>query len=185
VLRLQVPISEEKFNDETEEFYCDYYELELEHSLVSLSKWESKFEKPFLSQKEMTEEEVRWYIEAMTLTPNVPLEIYHKLSQKNYDDINAYLSAKMTATWFSEREGQSRGPSRDIVTAELIYYMMIAHNIPVEFENWHLNRLLTLIRVFNEKNKPQQKQSRTSRNEQLAQRRALNAQRQKEWGTTG
>lgn len=183
MLRIQVPISEEKFNEETEQFYFDCYVLELEHSLASLSKWESKFEKPFLSQKQMTEEEVLWYIEAMTLTPDVPPEIFRKLSQKNYDDINTYISAKMTATWFSETGNGA--PNREVITAELIYYMMISHNIPTEFENWHLNRLFTLIRVFNEKNKPQQKPTRASRQDHLAQRRALNAQRQKEWGTTG
>jgi hypothetical protein len=183
MLRIQVPISEEKFDEESEQFYFDCYELELEHSLVSLSKWESKFEKYFLGRKDITEEEVLWYVEAMTLTPNVPPEIFQKLTQKNYDDIKDYIGAKMTATWFSDREGQA--PSREIVTSELIYYMMIAHNIPVEFENWHLNRLITLIRVCNEKNKPQKKPTRASRNEQLERRRALNAQRQKELGTTG
>lgn len=153
--------------------------LELEHSLVSLSKWESEFEKPFISEVEKTHKEIVRYVELMTLTPDVPPEIFGKLSSENYDQINEYLTAKQTATWFAEE----RTPrTREVITAELIYYWMIAFQIPIECENWHLNRLFTLIRICNIKADKPEKMSRA----QIAARnRELNAQRKAQLGTRG
>jgi hypothetical protein len=180
MLKIVVP-GTEMFNDNAQEFVSvDNITLELEHSLVSLSKWESKFEKPFLSTVDKSTEEVLGYIKAMTLTPNIPPEVYQKLSQKNFLDINEYIDAKMTATWFSERPGAPQ--TRDVITAELIYYWMIVFQIPFECENWHLNRLFTLIRVCNIKQSKPKKMSRA----EIAQRnRALNAQRKAQLGTSG
>lgn len=182
MLRLEVP-TQESYNEETREFVATHaFTLELEHSLVSLSKWESHFEKPFLSSEEKTTEELLWYIKAMTLTPNVPGEIFRRLFNNAacLDSVSKYIDAKMTATRFGYSEPSGGGEK--IITSELIYYWMISQNVPFQCESWHLNRLLTLIRVCSQKNAPQKKMSRS----QLAQRnRLLNAQRKAQLGTSG
>lgn len=179
MLRLIVP-GTEVFDNETQEFTTQGdVLLELEHSLVSLSKWESKFEKPFLGKSEKTTEEVLAYVEMMVLN-EVPEGIFSKLSEDHFKAINEYIEAKMTATWFHEPPGAP--PSRDVITAELIYYWMITFQIPWECEKWHLNRLFTLIRVCNIK---QAKPKKMSRSEIAARNRELNAQRKKQLGTKG
>ncbi len=130
--------------------------LQLEHSLVSLSKWESKWKKIFLSDQEKTYEETVDYIKCMTLTQNVDPEVYDNLTKENVDAINAYIDDKMTATYFSNERGPAKR-SNEQVSSELIYYWMIALNIPFECQKWHLNRLLTLIKVCNIKNQPPKK----------------------------
>ena len=171
----------EMFDEQSQEFTTrDDVTLELEHSLVSLSKWESIYEKPFLGNTDKTIDEVIGYIKVMTLTPEVPEETFQKLSEANIKAINSYIDAKMTATWFSEMPGAPK--NREVITSEVIYYWMIAFNIPFECERWHLNRLFTLIRVCSIK---QGKPQNMSRSQIAAQNRELNAQRRAQYNTTG
>lgn len=179
MLTIKVPMSE-SFDEETSEFVVNTFTLELEHSLASLSKWESQFEKPFLGDQDKTSEETLWYIEAMILTPDFPPEIFSKLDNANVEAINAYINGKQTATWFKDRGPQ--GASRQVITAEVIYGWMTALSIDLEWENRHLNRLFTLIRTVNDQNQPKKKMSKA---DALQRQRELNAERQAKYGTKG
>ncbi len=180
MLRITIPTTEQ-WDEAKQEFVLTKEQtLSLEHSLVSLSKWESKWCKVFLTKQEKTFEETLDYIKFMTITQNVDPEVYKYLTNENIDEVNRYIEAPMTATYFSEdKTGKT---SREQITAELIYYRMISLNIPFECQKWHLNRLLTLIKVCNTKNQPPKKRSMkeiTSRNA------ALNAARRKQLNTRG
>ena len=183
MLRITIPAIEQ-WDEEKEEFVSTKEQtLQLEHSLVSLSKWESKWCKAFLSKKEKTYEETIDYIKCMTLTQNVNPEVYKYLTPSIIDQVNAYIDAPMTATvFFEDKTNKTNRTNRETVTAELIYYWMIALNIPLECQKWHLNRLLTLIRVCNIKNSPPKKRSRK---EIMSRNAALNASRRKQLNTTG
>lgn len=181
MLQIVVPISPEGWDERRQEFVAPRTQiLQLEHSLVSLRKWESKWCKPFLSKTDKTDEEVLDYVKCMTLTQHVDPEIYDHLTADNYREINKYIEAPMTATTFSE-DKTSKG-SREIVTAELIYHWMIALNIPFECQKWHLNSLLTLIRVCNIKNSPPKKMSKS---DLMRRNAALNASRRRQHNSRG
>lgn len=179
MLRITVP-GREMFDEKTNEFFnTEPFTLQLEHSLVSISKWEAKFNKPFLGKGEKTVQETMEYIKCMTITQNVPDDIYDRLSPKNIEDIKKYIDAPMTATTFAMVPEKK---SNEIITSELIYYWMVALQIPMECQKWHLNRLLTLVRVCNIKNQPPKKMSRS---EIMRRNSALNASRRKAMHSKG
>lgn len=174
-------LGEELFDEETSTFINkEGYVFELEHSLLSVSKWESVFEKPFLSTTDKSTEEVLSYIDFMVVTPNAPNQIHPLLSDENYVEVNNYINAKQTATTFADTS--DKGKSSEIITSELIYYWMIAYNIPFECERWHLNRLFSLIKICSIKNSKPKKMSRS----EMAQRnQQLNAERKAKLKTNG
>lgn len=185
MLTLTVPMSAEHYDEEKQRFVVPVtFTLELEHSLASLSKWESRWEKPFLGGKtgreEKTTEEILWYIRAMTLTPDVPEEVFQNLTEENLGAINDYINSKQSATWFTDSKAPHR-PGGEIITAELMYYWMVALNIDWEAQYWHLNRFIALVRICNEKNAPK----KMSRREAGQRQRDLNAQRRAALGTRG
>lgn len=179
---LTIIIPSRELYDESENLFFRTKEqtLQLEHSLVSISKWESKWRKPFFSQEQKTQEETLDYVKCMTITQNVNPETYMYLTKTNLEDIFKYIDAPMTATTFSDKS--SKPGNRDIITSEIIYYWMISLNIPMECQKWHLNRLLALIKVCNIKNRPPEK---LSQKEIIAQNRAINEQRKKRLHTKG
>ena len=159
MLQITIPAVDQCWDEQKQEFVSiKEQKLQLEHSLVSLSKWESKWRKAFLAKQDKTYAETLDYIRCMTITPNVDPQVYNFLTVDNINQINDYIAAPMTATVFSE--DNSGRNNREVVTSELIYYWMIALNIPFECQKWHLNRLLTLIRVCNIKNTPPKKRSK-------------------------
>lgn len=179
---LEIVVPEQDLWDEVNERFIPIKEttLRLEHSLVSLSKWESKWCKPFLSRQDKTLEETIDYIKCMTITQNVDPAVYNGLTRDNILQINEYIDAPMTATTFAkEKSGRT---NNEQITSELIYYWMIALNIPFECQKWHINRLLTLVKVCNIKNQPPKKMSKS---EIMSRNAALNAARRKQLNTKG
>ena len=181
MLTITVPISPEGWDEDKQEFVQPKSQiLQLEHSLISLSKWESKWQKPFYSKKEMTDEEALDYIKCMTLNKNVDPDIYNHLTRENIGDVMKYIGNPMTATTFGKDDKSNN--SREVITSELIYYWMIASNIPFECQKWHLNRLITLIRVCSIKNTPPKKMNKR---EIMSRNAALNASRRKQLNSKG
>ena len=152
----------EVFDEKTNEFHqVKTTTINLEHSLVSISKWESKWKKPFLSKnEEKTTEELLDYIRCMAVTQNVDPYLYYRISNGDVKRIVDYIEDPMTATTFHDYRNQKEKGSNQIVTSELIYYWMIAMNIPWECQKWHINRLMALIKICEIKNNPQKKMSR-------------------------
>lgn len=180
MLQITIPAAE-LWDEEKQEFvYTKKQTLKLEHSLVSLSKWESKWHKPFITNQAKTIEETIDYIKCMTITQNVEPIIYKCITNANIMEVNAYIDNPMTATTFSNVN--KSGPNREVITSELIYYWMVALNIPFECQKWHLNRLLTLIRVCDIKNQPPKKMKK---GEIMSRNAALNAARKKRLNTKG
>lgn len=185
ILKLE---GEEDWDEVQEKFvYSDQAEIKLEHSLVSINKWESKYHVPFLGREhEKTPEEFIDYIRFMSLSKNITDDIIRRIitSKEHLESIKAYMDDPMTATTFSKRQqAQARiNQGGEYITAELIYYWMVALQIPFECEKWHINKLLTLIQVCNLKNAPPKKMSQS---EIHAQNKALNAARRAKYHTKG
>ena len=178
---LQITIPVELWDEGKQEFvYLPGQTLELEHSLAALSKWESKIGKPFLSKDSKTYEESLEYIKCMMLTPDVTEDVYDYLMTHKLSVIDEYINSSMTATILPPNKGRKGRP--ETVTAEVIYYWMIAMQIPDKYEYWHLNKLITLIGVCNVKNSPAKKRSS---DEILQDQMALNAERCKQLNTKG
>lgn len=178
---LEIKVDEgELFDENSNEFITIKPQvLKLEHSLVSISKWESKYHKRFINSEKLTPYEMLDYIRCMTIN-KVDNNVYFVLSNKNIDDICAYMNDSMTATTIKEMPGAKR--NNEAVTSELIYYWMVAFNIPFECEKWHINRLLTLIKICSIKNQPAKKMSNR---EIFNQNRALNAARRAKYHSRG
>ena len=180
MLTIKVSLTE-LFDEEKQEFVEGVtFDLKLEHSLVSLSKWEQMYEKSFMGTEEKTDEELIGYIQCMITTPNWDVQLLYRLTEDNLQEINNYINAKMTATTFHDPPGAPK--TREVITSELIYYWMTVFNIPFECEHWHLNRLFTLIRVCNVK---QSKPKKMTSQEAARQRAELNARRRAQYGTSG
>ena len=173
MLTITVP-EQELFNERTEEFLTiPSSTLVLEHSLLSISKWESKWKKPFYGKQEKTAEEVTDYIRCMCITKNVPPNVFYYLDDENLKKIKDYIADPMTATTFSNQEKVTR--RQRIITSELIYYWMISDGIPMDCEKWHINRLLTLIHVFDAEGNASK--NKMSKKDIYSQNAALNAAR--------
>lgn len=153
--------------------------IKIEHSLVSISKWESKWNKPFLTKEQKSIEETIDYIKSMTITQNVKPELYNNITNDNITSVSRYISLPMTATTFNDTNSTS---TKDIITSEIIYYWMISYNIPFECQKWHVNRLLTLIRVCSKKN---EKPKKMSKSEIMNRNRDINNRRRQQLNSNG
>lgn len=171
MLRIEVALTPEGWDEETGRFIKpETVTLELEHSLAAISKWESKWHKPFFSKEEKTTEETNNYIQCMVQTPNIDPSVLEHLNNENIIAINNYIEDPMTATKFYEEKNSKS--NKKVITAERVYCWMFSCGIPLEFENRHINHLLTLIRVFNAENGSDKKMSKS---EAIARNKAINA----------
>lgn len=182
MLELTIPQQEYFLNTTNEFIIVKECKLQLEHSLISISKWEANWNRPFLSKGPSNSKETLDYIKCMTINSNIDPIIYNGITNAHIDMVNEYIEKPMTATWFSEDKKKSSPINREIITSELIYYWMIAMNIPIECQKWHINRLLTLIRVCDIKNRPAKKMSR---NDIYKRQRELNASRRNKLKSKG
>jgi hypothetical protein len=180
MLKITIPAIEQYDEVQNEFVTSKETVLQLEHSLVSLSKWESKWHKPFLTKEDKTTEETIAYVKCMTITQNIPDDVYKNLTNKNVMDVRDYIAAEMTATTFANID--QKVTNREIITSEIIYYLMITLNIPFECQKWHLNRLLTLINVCNIKSAPPKKMGKS---ELMNRNATLNAARKQALNTKG
>lgn len=181
---LEIEIPETEFYDEENEIFITSkpQKFQLEHSLLSISKWESRWKKPFISNEKKSIDETIDYIRCMTVTRGVDPIVYRNLNSKVLEEIQSYIDDPMTATTFQEYGGRT-GRDRQVKTSEVYYSYMVALGIPFECEKWHFNRLLTLIKVCNTLNNTSPK--KMSRSDVIKQNRDLNAKRRSKLGTKG
>jgi len=179
MITIQIPAGEMYDNSKEEFIFVFETTLHLEHCLVSVSKWESRWHKPFLTKDEKSIEESVDYIRCMTTDPDVDPNVYNFITHTHMQIVNDYIEAPMTATVFGKSQNP---PSREIITSELVYYWMIALSIPFECQHWHFNRLLTLVNVCNIKNQPAKKMSK---GDLIRRNQSLNEQRRAALNTKG
>ena len=188
MLKILVP-AQEGWDERTEQFVTigKPTTLQLEHSLISIQKWEQKWHVPYMDQnRKKSNEEILDYIRCMTVTQNVDPAVYKNLTPENIEEISEYINDPMTATWFKQEESKGGGRNRQIMTAELIYYYMIALNIPPEYAKWHINSLLTLIEVCTRENaRLNGTTPKKGRTEQARSMREINAARRAQLNTRG
>ena len=191
MLKITIPGAKDAWDPIKEEFVTrKECTLRLEHSLISIHEWEGIFHVPFLNNTNMTGEQMVEYIKCMTLTPNVDPEVYNHLTRENMKDIQEYIADPRTATWFSQTAEQKNNKNgmgqKDIITSELVYYWMIAQNIPKECEKWHFSQLLTLIKVCSLKNEEANGKGNKMKKSQIyKQNSQLNAARRKKLHSKG
>jgi len=180
MLTIIIP-EQENYDEATQKFViAPSVTVQIEHSLASLSKWEGIWEKPFLSDVPKTSKEAGSYIECMVVN-TIPEGTLSRLTSSDKSKISKHIEAKMTATWFSNIA--NRPPSREIITAEIIYFWLVTLTIPFDpCQDWHLNRLLALVKTCNLKNAPPKKMNTS---DAMARQRELNAQRQAQLQTKG
>lgn len=188
VLKLDIPKGE-WWDDENERFVMtNPCVLNMEHSLISIYRWESKYKRAFLNEKDQkTKDELIDYFRMMTISKPASDKVYELISENAelISKISEYLEDTMTATTFAINDaGDSYNPKKTIITAEIIYYWMVTFSIPFECEKWHLNKLFTLIRVCAIKNQPPN-QNKMPKSELYARNRELNAKRKAEFNTRG
>ena len=174
MLILEIPETE-LFDESNDRFvYIKSQTVKLEHSLISISKWESKWEKPFLNKDKKTKEEILDYIQCMFVNPAQDKNVVLAFSSKDIDKIIKYINASMTATTvtFFGKDPYKKS-KEETVTSELIYYWMITAGIPFECEKWHINRLFALLKICSAKNAPKKKMTKDMAQSQAA----LNAKR--------
>lgn len=185
MLTIIIPQSE-GFNEITSEFITiPETRLNLEHSLISISKWESKWHKAFLKDNNKTPEEMLYYIKCMTLNKNVDESVYNFLNHDHINKITNYMKDRQSAAYLNEAGEKmlsGKSASGDVLTSDLIYYMMFSLRIPMECQKWHINRLLILIHIFNVKNSAGKKLNKRSI---LSSNAAINASRRKKYNTRG
>ena len=174
---------EELWDEKNEVFICkEPVTIRLEHSLRAVSKWEARHCKPFIGKKEWTADEMLDYVRCMCLDDRIDPAVFLSLSAKQMEAVRTYIDLPMTATWFSDKEQRGSGRGGSAITSELIYFWMSSYGIDWQAQDWHLNRLITLIRICSEKNKPPKKMSKGAA---AARQRALNAKRLKQFHTGG
>lgn len=181
MLELEIP-EKELYNEATNEFlHSKPVTLRLEHSLVSISKWEAKWKKPFLLKNySFPREELIDYVRCMTISQNVDPSVYMLLTKSELEKVNAYIETDQTATKFSNLKSR---PNSQVVTSELVYYWMTVHNIPFECQKWHFSRLMALIQICSIRNNPEE--NKMSKRAIFEQNRQLNAQRRKAMNSKG
>lgn len=181
---LEMTISEKEFYQEHTSKFIQIPECKvtLEHSLISLAKWESKWQVPFFDGKPKTPTQNLDYIRCMVVGNIKDDRIFDHLSEEEVLQIQSYMAAPMTATTFSERNKSKRKVKKETMTAEVIYARMCTHNISFECQKWHLNRLLTLIRVCDLRDSPPEKMSKKETSMWYAEQ---NANRRAKYGTRG